>query len=58
MKFMNVIADVTISRRSPVVRQPCVDVLANLSDVGGLAFGAVDRVNRFMSVFRFVLVLD
>ena len=56
MMFSNVIVDITISRRSLVFSQSCVQVPVSLSDVGGLAVGARDLVNRFLSVVRSVLV--
>ena len=37
MMFSNVIVDITISRRSFVFSQSCLEVPASLSDVGGLA---------------------
>ena len=58
MMFSNVIVDITISRRSFVFSQSCLEVPASLSDVGGLAVGAFDLVNRSLSVFRFVLVFN
>ena len=58
MMFSNVIVDITISRRSFVFSQSCLEVPANLSDVGGLAVGAFDLVNRPLPVVRFVLVFN
>ena len=58
MMFSSVIVDITISRRSLVFSQFCVEDPASLSDVGGLAVGALDLVNRSLSVFRFVLVFN
>ena len=58
MMFSNVIVDITISRRSFVFSQSCVEVPASLSDVRGLAVGAFDLVNRSLSVVRFVLVFN
>ena len=58
MMFSNVIVDITISRRSFVFSQSCLEVPASLSDVGGLAVGAFDLVNRSLSVVRFVLVFN
>ena len=52
MMFSNVIVDITISRRSFVFSQSCLEVPASLSDVGGLAVGAFDLVNRSLSVVR------
>ena len=56
MMFSNVIVDITISRRSFVFSQSCLEVPASLSDVGGLAVGAFDHVNRSLPVVRFVFV--
>ena len=56
MMFSNVIVDITISRRSLVFSQSCLEVPASLSDVGGLSVGARDPVNRSLSVVRSVLV--
>ena len=58
MMFSNVIVDITISRRSFVFSQSCLEVPASLSDVGGLAVGAFDLVNRSLSVVRFVHVFN
>ena len=58
MMFSNVIVDITISRRSFVFSQSRLEVRASLSDVGGLAVGAFDLVNRSLSVVRFVLVFN
>ena len=58
MMFSNVIVDITISRRTFVFSQSCLQVPASLSDVGGLAVGAFDLVNRSLSVVRFVLVFN
>ena len=58
MMFSNVIVDITISRRSFVFSQSCLKVPVSLSDEGGLAVGAFDLVNRFLSVVRFVLVFN
>ncbi len=58
MVFRNVIVDITISRRSCVFTQSRVEVSTGLSDVGGLAVGAFDLINRSLSVVRFVPVFD
>ena len=55
MMFSNVIVDITISRRSFVFSQSCLEVPASLSIVGGLAVEAFDLVNRSLPVVRFVL---
>ena len=57
MMFSNVVVDITISCRSFVFSQSCLEVPASVSDVGGLAVEAVDLVNRSLPVVRFVLVL-
>ncbi len=49
----NVIVDITISRRSFVFSQSHVEVSTGLSDVGCLALGALDLVNRSLSVVWF-----
>ena len=41
-----------------LVARLCSVSLVSLSDVGGLAVGAVDLVNRSLPVARFVLVFD
>ena len=56
--FSNVILDITISRRSFVFSQSCLEAPASLSDVGGLAVGTLDLVNRSLPVVRFVLVFN
>ena len=50
MMFSNVIVDITISRRSFVFSQSSLEVPVSLSDVGGLAVGAFDFVNRSLPV--------
>ena len=42
MMFSDVIADLTFPRRSPVFSQSCSEVSVSLSDVGGVAIGAID----------------
>ena len=54
MMFSDVIADLTFPRRSPVFSQSCSEVSVSLSDVGGVAVGAIDLINRFLSVPRAV----
>ena len=58
MMFSNVIVDITISRRSFVFSQSCFEVPTSLSDVGGLAVGALDLVIRSLPVVRFVLIFN
>ena len=57
MLFRNVIVDITISSRSFVFSQSRVEVSTSLSNVGGLAVGAFDLMNRSLLVVRFVPVL-
>ena len=54
--FRNVIVYITISSRSFVFSQSRVEVSSSLSNVGGLAVGAFDLINRSLSVARFVSV--
>ena len=54
--FRNVIVYITISSRSFVSSQSPVEVSSSLSNVGGLAVGAFDLINRSLSVVRFVSV--
>ena len=56
MMFSNVIVDITISCRSFVLSQSCVQVPASLSNVVGLAVGALDLVNRALPVVKFLLM--
>ena len=56
--FRNVIVDITISSRSFVFSQSRVKVSTSLSNVGGLAVGAFDLVNRSLSVGKFVPVFN
>ncbi len=56
--FRNVIVDITISRRSFVFSQSRGQVSTGLSDVGGLAVGAFNLINRSLSVVRFVPVFN
>ena len=56
--FRNVIVDITISSRSFVFSQPCVEVSTSLSNVGGLAVGAFDLINRSLYVVRLVSVFN
>ena len=44
--FRNVIVNITISSRSFVFSQSCCKVSASLTDVGGLAVGTFDLINR------------
>ena len=58
MMFSNVIVDITISHCLFVFSQCCLEVPASLSDVGGLAVGALDLVNRSLPIVRFILVFN
>ena len=55
--FRNVIVYI-ISSRSFVFSKSCVEVSTSLSNVGGLAVGAFDLINRSLSVVRFVPVFN
>ena len=54
----NVIVYIAISRRSFVFSQLRVKVPTSFSDVGGLAAGTLDIINRSLSVVRFVFVFN
>ena len=56
MMYSNVIAGITISRKSFVFSQSCVEVSASLTNVGSLAVGAFDLVKCSLSVVGFVSV--
>ena len=58
MMLSNMIVHITISCHSFVFSQSCVEVPASLSDVGGLAVGALDVVNHSLSIVSFVLVVN
>jgi len=58
MTYSNVIVGITISRGPFVFSQSRVKVSASLTNVGSLAVGASDLVNCFLSVVRFVPVLN
>ncbi|PFX16486.1 hypothetical protein AWC38_SpisGene19238 [Stylophora pistillata] len=55
-----VVVGVAVSFVSVVVvgRQSCCEVSASLTDVGGLAVGTIDLINRSLSVPRFVFVFN
>ena len=55
---LRMIVDITISSRSFVFSQSRVKVSTSLSNVGGLAVGAFDLINRSLSVVRFVSVFN
>ena len=56
--FSNVIVDIAFPRRSFVFSQSGFEVSASLTDVGGVPVGAVDLINWFLSLPRFVLIFD
>ena len=56
--FSNVIVDIAFPHRSFVFSQSGCEVSASLIDVGGVAVGAIDRIQCFLSVSRFVFVFD
>jgi len=58
MMYSNVIVGITISPGSFVFSQSCVKVSASLANVGSLAVGAFDLVNRSLSVAGFVPVFS
>ena len=56
--FSNVIVDIAFPRRSLVFSQSSCEVSATLTDVGGVAVGAIDLMRRSLIVPRFVFVFD
>ena len=56
--FNNVIVDIAFSRRSFVFSQSSCKVSASLTDLGGVAVGAIDLIYCSLSVPRFVFVCD
>ena len=56
--FSNVIVDIAFPRHSFVFSQFCCEVSASLTDVGGVAVGAIDLMHYSLSVPRFVFVFD
>ena len=56
--FSNVIVDIAFPRHSFVFSQLCCEVSASLTDVGGVAVGAIDLIYCSLSVPRFVSVFD
>ena len=56
--FSDVIVDVAFRRRSFVFSQSDYEVSASLTDVGGVAVGAIDLIYCSLSVPRFVFVFD
>ena len=56
--FRNVIVYIAISSCSFVFSQSRVQVPTSLTNVGGLAVGAFDLINRSLSVVGFVFVFN
>ena len=56
--FSNMIVDIAFPRRSFVFSQFSCEVSASLTDVGGVAVGAIDLIYCSLSVPRFVFVFD
>ena len=56
--FSNVIVDIALPRRSFVFSQSSCEVSASLTDIGGVAVGAIGLTNCSLSVSRFVFVFD
>ena len=56
--FRNVIAHIAFPRRSFVFSQSGCEVSASLTDVGGVAVGAIDLIHCSLSVPRFVFFSD
>ena len=56
--FSNMIVDIAFPRRSFVFSQFSCEVSASLTDVGGVAVGAIDLMHYSLSVPRFVFVFD
>ena len=55
--FRNVI-DITFPRGLSVFGESCCEVSASLSDVRGLAVGAIDLINRSLPVPGFILFFN
>ena len=56
--FSNVIGDITSPLRSFVFSQSSCEVSASLTNVGGVAVGAINLIHCSLSVPRFVFVFD
>ena len=56
--FSNVIVDIAFPSRTFVFSQSSREISASLTDVGGVAVGAIDLVYCSLSVPRFVSVFD
>ena len=56
--FSNVIVDIIFPRRSFVLSQSSCEVSDSLTDVGGVAVGAIDLIYCSLSVPGFVFVFD
>ena len=58
LMFSNVIVDITFPCRLFVFSQSSCEVSASLTDVGGVAVGAIDLINCSLSVPQFVFFFD
>ena len=58
VKFSNVIVDIAFPQRLFVFSQSSFEVSASVTDVGGVAVGAIDLIHCSLSVPRFVFVFD
>ena len=56
--FSNVIIDIAFPRRSFVFSQSSCEVSASITNVGGVAVGAIDIIYCSLSVPRFVFVFN
>ena len=56
--FSKVIGDIAFPRRSFVFSQSSCEVSASLTNVGGVAVGAINLIHCSLSVPRFVFVFD
>ena len=56
--FNNVIVEIIFPRRSFVFSQSSCEVSDSLTDVGGVAVGAIDLISCSLSVPGFVFVFD
>ena len=56
--FSNVIVNIAFRRRLFVFSQSSCEVSASLTDVGGVAVGAIDLINCSLSVPQFVFFFD
>ena len=54
--FSNVIVNIAFPRRSFVFSQSSCEASASLTDVEGVAVGAIDLIHRSLSIPRFVFI--